>query len=66
MEMHAQNVICGPQKKKIKKKIIFSQVIHKKPKKYNELTPGDPNYYLPLFFTIWGLSPPFVYLQGFI
>ena len=43
MEMHAQNVICGPQKKKIRKKIIFSQVINKKPKKYTELTPGDPN-----------------------
>ena len=45
MEMHAQNVICGPQKKKIKKKIIFSQVIHKKPKKYTELTPGDPTFF---------------------
>ena len=52
MEMHAQNVICGPQKKKIKKKIIFSQVIHKKPKKYTELTPGDPNNVMrKIFFT---------------
>ena len=33
------------KKRKLKKKIIFSQVIHKKPKKYTELTPGDPIYW---------------------
>ena len=45
MEMHAQNVICGPQKKKIKKKIFLAKLFTKKPKKYTELTPGDPTNY---------------------
>ena len=42
MEMHAQNVICGPQKKKIQKN-YFQPSYSQKPKKYTELTPGDPS-----------------------
>ena len=32
MEMHAQNVICGPQKKKIKKKLFLAKLFTKKQK----------------------------------
>ena len=32
MEMHAQNVICGPQKKKIKKKLFLAKLFTKNQK----------------------------------
>ena len=32
MEMHAQNVICGPQKKKIQKKLFLAKLFTKNQK----------------------------------
>ena len=57
MEMHAQNVICGPQKKKIKKKLFLAKLFTKNQKSI----PNLPQVTLPMFaYGLPRLVTPFV------
>ena len=49
MEMHAQNVICGPQKKKIRKKLFLAKLFTKKQKSI----PNLPQVTLPTLDEPW-------------